>query len=155
MRYLIRFFPELTIKTHLVRHRLIQVLLRNLRIILRRLSNKLSVTADWDILEVQTADDNKILEQQVLDILLSARGTSLVKPLHKLPFVDREQAAAEVLRAVSVQLRGRTFAVRFTRQAEHPFASIQGLRQIGALLMRENDEPAQVIFCYQIASRFS
>jgi len=65
MRYLIRFFPEITIKTHPVRHRLIQVLRRNLRIMLRRLNSGISVTGDWDILEVQTPDDNKIQGQQV------------------------------------------------------------------------------------------
>ncbi len=65
MRYLIRFFPEITIKTRPVRHRLIQVLRRNLRIMLRRINSGISVTGDWDILEVQTPDDNKIQGQQV------------------------------------------------------------------------------------------
>ena len=137
MRYLIRFFPEITIKTRPVRHRLIQVLRRNLGIILRRLNSKISVTGDWDILEVQTPDDNKILEQQVLDVLMRTPGISLVMPVRKLPFVDLDQAAAEVLRAVSGQLKGRTFAVRCKRQGEHPFTSLQAERHIGALLMQE------------------
>ena len=70
MRYLIRFFPEITIKTPPVRHRLIQVLRRNLRIKRRLFYSRFSVTGDWDILEVQTPDDNKIQGKQVLDILL-------------------------------------------------------------------------------------
>jgi len=132
MHYLIRFFPEITIKTRPVRHRLIQVLRRNLRIILRRLNSEISVTGDWDILEVQTPDDNKILEQQVLDVLLRTPGISLVMPVQKLPFVDLGQAASEVLLAVFWQLKGRTFAVRCKRQREHPFAPALTERHIGA-----------------------
>jgi hypothetical protein len=56
-----QIFPEITIKTRAVTHRLIQGLRRNLRIVLRRLNSQISVTGDWDLLEVQTPDDNKIL----------------------------------------------------------------------------------------------
>jgi tRNA uracil 4-sulfurtransferase len=138
MRYLIRFFPEITIKTRPVRHRLIQALRRNLRIMLMRLDSEISVTGDWDILEVQTPDDNKILDQLVLDILLQTPGISLVMPVRKLPFVDLDQAAAEVLHTCAEQIKGRTFAVRCKRQGEHPFTSIQVERHVGALLMQKS-----------------
>lgn len=138
MRYLIRFFPEITIKTRPVRHRLIQALRRNLKIILMRLDDKISVTGDWDILEVQTPNDNKILEQQVLDVLQRTPGIGLVMPVRKLPFIDLEQAAKEVLSAAGAQLNGRTFAVRCKRQGEHTFTSIDAERHIGAYLMSES-----------------
>jgi len=67
MLYLIRFFPEITIKTRPVRHRLIQTLRRNLKIMLRRLDAGVSVTGDWDILEVRTPENNEILAQQITD----------------------------------------------------------------------------------------
>ncbi|MDO9520446.1 MAG: tRNA uracil 4-sulfurtransferase ThiI [Pseudohongiella sp.] len=143
MLYLIRFHPEIIIKTRPVRHRLIQGLRRNLRIILKRLDAAVSVTGDWDILEVQTPDGNKILEQQVEDVLLRTPGISLVMPVKKLPFVDLDQAAAETLKLWAGPLRGRTFAVRCKRQGDHAFTSTQVERQIGAVLLH-NSEAAGV-----------
>ena len=137
MRYLIRFFPEITIKTRPVRHRLIQVLRRNIRIMLMRLDSEISVTGDWDILEVQTPDGNKILDQEVLDILQQTPGISLVMLVRKLPFVDLDQAAEEVLQTCAAHIKGRTFAVRCKRQGDHPFTSTQAERHVGALLMQK------------------
>jgi tRNA uracil 4-sulfurtransferase len=143
MLYLIRFHPEITIKTRPVRHRLIQGLRRNLRIMLKRIDPAVSVTGDWDILEVQTPEGNKILEQQVQDVLLRTPGISLVMPVKKLKFTDLDQAAAETLVIWAEQLRGRTFAVRCKRQGDHPFTSTQVERQIGAVLL-QNTQSAGV-----------
>lgn len=143
MLYLIRFHPEIIIKTRPVRHRLIQGLRRNLRIILKRINAAVSVTGDWDILEVQTPDGDQILAQQVEDVLLRTPGISLVMPVKKLPFKDLDQTAAETLLLWAEQLRGRTFAVRCKRQGEHPFTSTDVERHIGAVLL-SNSESAGV-----------
>lgn len=135
MLYLIRFFPEITIKTRPVRHRLIQTLRRNLKIMLRRLDAGVSVTGDWDILEVRTPENNEILAQQVLDVLLRTPGISLVMPVRKLPFVSLDEAGAAVLSLWRDELKGRTFVVRCKRQGDHPFTSTEVERHIGAILM--------------------
>lgn len=101
-----------------------------------RLDSDVSVTGDWDILEVQNPHDPKILEQQVLDILLLTPGISLLMPVRKLPFMDLEQEAKGVLVITQKELSGRTFAVRCRRQAGHLFTTIDAERQIGAFLMR-------------------
>ena len=143
MLYLIRFHPEMTIKTRAVRHRLIQGLRRNLRIILKRINVAVSVTGDWDILEVQTPAGDEILARQVEEVLLRTPGISLVMPVVKLPFRDLDQAAAETLTRWAPQLAGRTFAVRCKRQGDHAFTSTQVERHIGAVLLH-NTEAAGV-----------
>lgn len=139
MLYLIRVHPEIIIKTRPVRHRLIQGLRRNLRIMLKRINAAVSVTGDWDILEVQTPAGNQILAQQVEDVLLRTPGISLVMPVKKLPFRDLDQAAAETLTLWADQLRGRTFAVRCKRQGDHAFTSTDVERHIGAVLLASTD----------------
>lgn len=143
MLYLIKFHPEITIKTVSVRQRLIQGLRRNLRIILKRIDAAVSVTGDWDILEVQTPVGNEIIAAQVESTLLRTPGISLVMPVQKLPLVDLDQAAQETLKLWGEQLKGRTFAVRCKRRGDHGFSSTQAERHIGAVLLH-NSEAAGV-----------
>ena len=139
MLYVIRFFPEITIKTRPVRHRLIRALRRNLRILLRRIEPGISVTGDWDILEVETADDNKIINQRVLEVLMHTPGIALILPVEKQPLPDLDGIAAAVLQHYRAVLKGRTFAVRCKRQGVHDFRSGDVERHVGAVLLRETE----------------
>ena len=139
MLYLIRFFPEITIKTRPVRHRLIQSLRRNLKNMFRRLDAGVSVTGDWDILEVRTPEGNERIAQQVLDLLLCTPGIGLVMPVRKLPFTSIDEAGQTVLEIWREALKGRTFVVRCKRQGTHPFTSTDVERQIGAILLKGSE----------------
>ena len=111
-----------------------------------RLHNGMSVTGDWDILEVPTPLDTKILEQQVLAVLQRTQGVCLVMRVRTLLFIDLEQAAKEVLISPPTALGGRTFAVRCKRQAEHTFTFIDAERYIGAFLMGESGAGVQGVW---------
>lgn len=139
MLFVIRFFPEITIKTRPVRQRLIKGLRRNLRIILGRLDENIQVKGDWDILEVETVTDDDVLNAQVLEVLLHTPGIGVVMPVIKQPLPEMESIAAAVLPHYRKALAGRTFAVRCKRQGTHGFASNDVERHVGAVLMRETD----------------
>jgi tRNA uracil 4-sulfurtransferase len=139
MLFVVRFFPEITIKTRPVRHRLIKILKRNLKILLGRLDAGISVTGDWDLLEVESERDDKNLARQVLEILLNTPGISLVSCVEKLPLPDFEGIVAAVLPHYRQQLRGRTFAVRCKRQGTHAFISGDVERHVGASLLAATD----------------
>jgi tRNA uracil 4-sulfurtransferase len=136
MLFVVRFFPEITIKTRPVRHRLIKILKRNLRILLGRLDAGISVTGDWDLLEVESTTDDKNV---ALDILLSTPGISLVSSVIKAPLPDFDGIAAAVLPHYKDQLKDRTFAVRCKRQGQHPFVSGDVERHVGACVLRDTD----------------
>lgn len=138
MLYLLRFFPEITIKTKPVRHRQIQILRRNLRIILKRMDAGISVRGDWDILEVKTPENNEVLALRVQEVLLNTPGIGLVMPVKKLPFTTLEQAGEEVLAIWGSQLDGCTFAVRCKRRGDHSFTSSEVERHIGAVLLHQS-----------------
>jgi len=139
MLYVIRFFPEITIKTRPVRQRLIKGLRRNLRVILHRLDAGISVTGDWDILEVDSGDGGEALDAQVLEVLLRTPGIGVVMPVVKRPLPAMEDIAAEVLPYYRDALAGRTFAVRCKRQGAHGFTSSDVERHVGAVLLRETE----------------
>ncbi|ALO45181.1 tRNA uracil 4-sulfurtransferase ThiI [Pseudohongiella spirulinae] len=136
MLYVIRFFPEITIKSKPVRHRLIRALRRNLRVILKRLDSEVSVIGDWDILEVETPPNDGMLERQVLEVLRNTPGISVIRPVEKMPLPDLDGMAAEVLVHYREALAGRTFAVRCKRQGQHEYSSGDIERHIGAVLMQ-------------------
>jgi tRNA uracil 4-sulfurtransferase len=135
MLYVIRFFPEMTVKTRPVRMKLIRTLRRNLRIMLKRLDAGISVVGDWDILEVDSPGDNKILENQVLEVLSNTPGVGLIRPVEKFPLLDLDSIADSVLLIYRDALKGRTFAVRCKRQGSHNFSSGDVERHIGARLL--------------------
>ena len=139
MLYIIRFFPEMTIKSRPVRQKLVKALRGNLRIMLERLEPGISVTGDWDILEVETASEDKNLLDQIEGVLLCTPGIGLVMPVTKMPLPDFDGLAPPVLSEYKERLRGRTFAVRCKRRGKQGYTSTDVERHVGAMLMRESE----------------
>lgn len=137
MLFVIRFFPEITIKTRPVRQRLIKALRRNLRILMGRVDSRISVTGDWDILEVETHSDDENLVSQVIDILRDTSGISLISQVSKRALPDFDGILAEILPFYRDRLQGRSFAVRSKRQGKHDFSSMELERFLGTALLRE------------------
>ncbi|WP_339857012.1 tRNA uracil 4-sulfurtransferase ThiI [Pseudohongiella acticola] len=137
MLYVIRFFPEITIKTRSVRQRLIKTLRRNLRILMGRIDSRISVTGDWDILEVETNTADETLLAQVVDVLRNTPGISLISQVSKQTLPDFDGILTEILPYYRDQLQGRSFAVRSKRQGNHDFSSMELERYLGAALLRE------------------
>lgn len=137
MLFVVRFFPEITIKTRPVRQRLIKALRRNLRILMGRVDTRISVTGDWDILEVETNSEYEKLVNQVIDILCNTPGISLVSQVIKRPLPDFDGILANVLPFYRDRLQGRSFAVRSKRQGKHDFSSLELERFLGTALLRD------------------
>lgn len=137
MLFVVRFFPEMTIKTRPVRQRLIKALRRNLRLILGRVDLRVSVTGDWDILEVETHNNDENLAAQVVDILRNTSGISLISRVSKQPLPDFDYILAGILPFYRDRLQGRSFAVRSKRQGNHDFSSMDLDRYLGTALLRE------------------
>ncbi|MCH8265760.1 MAG: hypothetical protein IIC10_10210, partial [Proteobacteria bacterium] len=54
MLFLIKIFPEISIKSRPVRKRFIRQLRKNIRAVIRPLERDVTVTGEWDIIEVRT-----------------------------------------------------------------------------------------------------
>ena len=55
MLFLVKLFPEITIKSRPVRKRLVRLLRKNLKMVLKEIDEQVVVTGDWDCLEVETS----------------------------------------------------------------------------------------------------
>ena len=143
MQFLVRFFPEITIKTRPVRKRFIKILRRNLRTLLSRLDKDVQVMGDWDILEITTQRSGERAAAEFMEVLTCTPGLSVVMKVQKLPLTDFDQMVESLLPIHQKQLPGRTFAVRCKRQGSHSFNSVDVERHIGAALI-ERCKPAGV-----------
>lgn len=137
MLFIIRFFPEITIKTRPVRQRMIKALRRNLRTLMGRVDPDISVTGDWDILEVETHSADEKLVSQVAEILRNTPGIALISQVNKQPLPDFDGILAAILPFYRDQLQGRSFAVRSKRQGNHDFSSMELERFLGAALLSQ------------------
>jgi len=57
MKFIVKLFPEITIKSKSVRQRMIKVLQGNVRNVLRRIDPQVRVRMDWDKLVVSADND--------------------------------------------------------------------------------------------------
>ena len=138
MLFVVRFFPEITIKSRQVRHRFIRVLRRSLRSQLSLIDPEVSVRGDWDNLEVLTAIEEGPELQRIVDCLSHTPGIAWSMQVRKCPLPADMDGILEQVRAhYAPLLPGKTFAVRCKRQGVHSFNSMDIERHIGAGLVRE------------------
>lgn len=139
MLYLIKLFPEITIKSRPVRRRFIRQLRKNIRDVLRELDSEVIVTGEWDALEVETSKSSDNDVAAITDRLRSTPGiaTILLVDRHPLPGMDE---IFQLSRSVYGELiKGKTFAVRCKRTGKHPFRSVDVEQYVGGGLKQHCD----------------
>ncbi|MDO9319220.1 MAG: tRNA uracil 4-sulfurtransferase ThiI [Gammaproteobacteria bacterium] len=135
MLFVVRFFPEITIKTRQVRRRMIRVLRRSLRTQLTAIDEGISVLGEWDNLEIRTDLSDPVLLERIMTLLAHTPGIAAVMQVRKCPLPDMEGILALARTCYGPLLQGKTFAVRCKRQGVHPYNSMDVERFVGAGLM--------------------
>lgn len=132
MHFILRLFPEITIKSPSVRKRMARQLADNTRIILRRDYPSARVKQDWDKLDVNIRG----LEDEA-----TAKGVSLL--LSRIPGIanfsrvrifeagDLHQIYEDTALVWGAALEGKTFRVRAKRVGDHAFGSIELEKYVG------------------------
>ena len=72
MKFIIKLFPEITIKSKSVRQRFIKILQGNIRNVLRRFDDDARVRMDWDKLIVSSRNDQ--FREQAIEALACIPG---------------------------------------------------------------------------------
>ena len=157
MKYLIKYSPEIAMKSRIVRTRFCRQLRKNLARLLRlhhglidlatnpQASGVISVEAHWDYLEISLPPEHDTLRPRIEETLRCTPGIwsfSQVQ-VHALP--DFPAMLALVKAQHAAQLVGKTFAVRCRRTGHHLFRSMDVERFLGAGLLQVQDKgPAGV-----------
>lgn len=141
MKFIIKLFPEIMIKSDSVRKRFIKILTSNIRNVLLRETENVAVIRNWDFIEVRA----KVAEEapMVLDLLQRTPGIHHILEVEEYPFETMHDIFEQTLAKVHSQLKNKTFCVRVRRKGKHEFRSLDVERYVGGGL-NQHIESARV-----------
>ena len=141
MKFIIKLFPEITIKSRPVRKRLISRLQNNIQIILGRIDSSVKASAHWDKVEVKSEGNESA--QALINALKCIPGIQQFLVVDEYPLADFHDAFEKTLQTYKERLAGKTFKVRVKRSGQHEFTSVELERYVGGGL-RQHSEAAGV-----------
>lgn len=129
MKFIVKLFPEITIKSDSVRLRFIKILTSNIRNILKNHIKVVAVIRHWDFIEVRP----KIVdsESQILEYLMRIPGIHHILAVEELTYVDVHDIYEKALNYYAPLIENKTFCVRVKRRGKHDFTSIDVERYVG------------------------
>ena len=131
MHFIVKFFPEITIKSPPVRKRFIRQLRENLRELFASLPFAVEVRRDWDKIDVLADAEGEEVAAQISDILAHTPGIAHFARVQSFPLGDLEDIYLNTRSVWGEALAGKTFCVRIKRQGQHDFTSIEAERYVG------------------------
>ena len=136
MKFIVKLFPEITIKSKPVRRRFIQRLQSNLQIILKRIDAAIGVNGVWDKVEVNVRSEDPAVQEAVIEALGTTPGIAYFLQVKEYPLGDFHDVFERTRDAYAAQLEGKSFVVRAKRAGKHEFSSTDLERYIGGGLLQ-------------------
>lgn len=136
MQFIVKLFPEITIKSRPVRKQFTRRLQNNLSGLLRSVSRGISVSSEWDriLVRAPVLDDAQYAE--VIDIMMRTPGIANFVEVVEHPLGDFDDIFQKTIALYGDALIGKTFVVRCKRVGKHEFKSGDVERYVGAGLFQ-------------------
>ncbi|MGI1679236.1 MAG: tRNA 4-thiouridine(8) synthase ThiI [Cellvibrionaceae bacterium] len=136
MHFVVKYFPEITIKSPPVRKRFVRQLQTNLRRLLKPVSPGIEVVKGWDKLEIFSKNHDRAEIDRIADVLASTPGIAHFSESTTFEFDSLEDLAAKVKDIWLPMIEGKSFSVRARRQGKQSFGSMDVERLVGSVLNR-------------------
>ncbi|HGN0160674.1 TPA: tRNA uracil 4-sulfurtransferase ThiI [Proteus mirabilis] len=121
MKFIIKLFPEITIKSQSVRIRFIKILTSNIRNVLSTLGDDITVVRHWDNIVVVSKDESK--SEAVCDALTRIPGIHHFLQVEEHSYTDLHNIFEQTFAAFGHLVENKTFCVRAKRRGKHSFTS--------------------------------
>ena len=134
MKYIIKLFPEMIVKSKTVRQRMTKVLQSNIRNVFTRRGIICHVRIEWDKLVVRVdpvENPNLPTVDEVTKILTEIPGIQTVLSVEEYNYTDLHDIYEKTAAIYGNQLAGKTFCVRVKRKGKQEFTSIEVERYVG------------------------
>jgi thiamine biosynthesis protein ThiI len=131
MKYLVKYSPEITIKSRPVRSRFARQLQQNLSALLKRISDQIKVQGNWDYIEINAPESLNQLQLHIEQVLSSTQGICFFERVQHHLVSTLDDIQAHTLPVFESKLAGKTFAVRCKRAGRHPFTSMDVEKFVG------------------------
>ncbi len=132
MKFIVKVFPEIIMKSHPVRKRFMKVLAGNIRHVLSMMDESVAVVQHWDFIEVRTKNDTKAYA--VREQLQRISGIHHILQVDEVTFHSLEDIAEYTYEHLKDELVNKSFCVRARRRGEHNFDSMEVMRYVGGQL---------------------
>lgn len=134
MKFIVRLFPEISIKSRPVRNRLIKLLQQNIINVLKHHGFSAFIQSQWDklIVDVDEFEDPNF-HQKIITELSRIPGIHSFLEVKEFDFVSLEDVFLHAKPYFAPIIENKTFAVRVKRRGNHEFNSQQAERIIGGM----------------------
>lgn len=148
MKFIIKLFPEITIKSQSVRLRFIKILSTNIRNVLKQYDKTLAVVRNWDHIEVRAKDEKQ--QPAIADALTRIPGIHHILAVEDHTYSDVYHIFEQTLAAYREQLVGKTFCVRVKRRGKQNFNSQDLESYVGGRLNHHIQSACVNLSCPQV-----
>ncbi|KPZ58895.1 tRNA uracil 4-sulfurtransferase ThiI [Pseudoalteromonas sp. P1-7a] len=131
LKFIVKLHPEIAIKSRSVRKRFTKVLENNIKIMLRRVDEKVQVRNNWDNISVVTKLDDAQTRLNFIDSLQRIPGIVQFIEVTETDFTTLDDIYKKAIDLVGHTIVGKTFCVRAKRIGEHDFTSTDLERYVG------------------------
>lgn len=131
MQFIIRLFPEITIKSTPVRKRWSKKLADNIRILARRIEGSSSVILDWDRIVLRVSSDDPATKAAMVNMLSCTPGIAYFSTVSAHAFESMHDIYELAHAYWQDKLVAKTFCVRVKRSGKHEFNSNDVERYVG------------------------
>ncbi len=139
MKFIVKLFPEVMMKSKSVRKRFSKMLQSSLRNILRREDEQARVILEWDKIIVRTTNDSPENREFYREVLMNTPGIAHSLEVQESDFTDLDNIFQQALPVYKDYLAGKTFCVRAKRNGKHEFTSIDLERYVGGGLNQNTE----------------
>ncbi|GIU09589.1 tRNA sulfurtransferase [Shewanella sp. c952] len=131
MKFIVKLFPEIMMKSKPVRMRFTKMLETNIRNVLKKVDESAKVQRQWDKIMVMVPDDRPDLVEAFAERLGCIPGIAHVLQVNVSTFESVDDIYQQTLAVYKDKLAGKTFCVRVKRAGKHDFNSIEVERYVG------------------------
>ncbi len=142
MKFIVKLFPEITIKSKSVRQRFSKILEMNLRNVLKPIDEQIKIKFDWDKILISGDGVNSDNRAAIVEVLGNTPGIASYYDVIESGYSDKDDIARQVLAIWGPRLAGKTFCVRakrLGRNRNQPFTSLELERWVGGALNQNSD----------------
>ncbi len=139
MLFIIKLFPEITIKSRIVRKKITQQLGKNIRKLCKLSHLDADVITEWDQIRLHLRDSDSGKEAALVSILKATPGIANIIQVSPQDFESLDDLAEMALNAYHDRIANKSFCVRVKRSGEQGFTSVDAERKIGGYLLHHSE----------------
>jgi len=139
MKFIVKFFPEITIKSRPVRKQFVKQLHTNLRRLLEPVDPDIHIERQWDKIVISSRLNEPDRAATMIEILGNTPGIAHFMDVLEYPLTDIDDIYQHTRALWGERLAGKRFSVRCKRSGKHDFQSLDVERYVGGGLNQHSD----------------